>query len=800
MNTIIETIDTLLDENRGKEAEHYMLAELEKAREAKQTALELRLLNELMGYYRQTSEKEPLLSVIEAALKVAAGELDYATTVLNVANAYRSLGMLQEAGEHYAITEQHYQTLQNSGALSDTDMRLGGLYNNISLYYQEIGDYEKALHYLQETLRIVTAQKAGFEIAVAHANLANTYVLAKDFKKAREYARMAILLFQARGVRDPHYCAALSALGTCCFEEGQFVQARQYFAEGAGIVERTFGRNRQYDRLMANVASCDKALRADRSQASVEGDKNCDRASEMDIKVDEACKSRYEKIPGHTGLSLAKAYYETYGEPMLSKQFPAYKNRIAVGLVGKGSECFGFDDALSADHDFGPEFCMWLDDETYAEIGEELQKAYEELPSTFCGYTRTTTRVGKGRRGVLKISDFFERALGNCEFEKIDYANVEDYHLAECVNGEVFSDPQGLFTKLRQQLMAGYPDNIRKLKLAEDAARFSQCGQYNYGRMLQRNDAFTARMMLSDCLKHGMKLYHHLYGIYPPHDKWLYRSTGLLPEGEQVVKLLDKISARAALLDTETAISESIEELGAFFAAKLYALGDVSDIDPYLDHHTEELIFKAGISNLPKEELVDRIVKLEFEAFDKVKNEGGRAYCQNDWPTFSIMRKSQYLTWNTQMLMQYFYDFTREYRCGHNLITEKYGRMMESTAPEQYEKLKEHFPTLSEEKKTIIEQIVGLQMSMMEAFAEEHPQTAANARSLHTYEDNIINTSYETYLRGEISTYSDKMLQLYGAYVVQAVTGNNNIARCIMENTAKLYGFEDLDTFESAIR
>ena len=71
----------------------------------------------------------------------------------------------------------------------------------------------------------------------------------------------------------------------------------------------------------------------------------------------------------------------------------------------------------------------------------------------------------------------------------------------------------------------------------------------------------------------------------------------------------------------------------------------------------------------------------ELSLAGQVKNLGGRADCQDDWFTFSIMRISQYLTWNKTMLLQYSYDFARELERGHNLIEEKYGRMMESTAP-----------------------------------------------------------------------------------------------------------------------
>ena len=151
------------------------------------------------------------------------------------------------------------------------------------------------------------------------------------------------------------------------------------------------------------------------------------------------------------------------------------------------------------------------------------------------------------------------------------------------------------------------------------------------------------------------------------------------------------------------------------------------------------------------------------------------------------------------MLLQYLYDFDREYRRGHNLITEKYARMMESTTPERFQEMAENFPALTEQQKVIIDQIVAVQMNMMEEFAEDHPKVAGNARNLHTYEDNIVDTSYETYLRGEISTYSDKMLQLYGQHVVRCASKGVNIARETIENTARLYGYSDLEKFEESI-
>ena len=125
---------------------------------------------------------------------------------------------------------------------------------------------------------------------------------------------------------------------------------------------------------------------------------------------------------------------------------------------------------------------------------------------------------------------------------------------------------------------------------------------------------------------------------------------------------------------------------------------------------------------MEKDELVAAIVELEWKAFDKVENAGGRADCQNDWNTFSLMRKSQYLAWPEDLLASFYEDFLEANAKGWNLITEKYGRMMESTVPEEYEAIKEQLPPCSDKKRAIINQIAEIQVDWMEDFAKEYPK------------------------------------------------------------------------------
>src|SRR5210317_1114616 len=98
------------------------------------------------------------------------------------------------------------------------------------------------------------------------------------------------------------------------------------------------------------------------------------------------------------GLNLAEAYYNAHGAKMIARQFGSFANRIAVGFAGPGSECFGFDDDISRDHDWGPGFCIWLTADDFKVIGADLQQAYESLPNTFKGFGPRIASPGEEAR------------------------------------------------------------------------------------------------------------------------------------------------------------------------------------------------------------------------------------------------------------------------------------------------------------------------------------------------------------------------------------------------------------------
>ena len=232
------------------------------------------------------------------------------------------------------------------------------------------------------------------------------------------------------------------------------------------------------------------------------------------------------------GLDLAKMYYKTYGAPMLEDAFKEYGQRIAVGLVGPGSECFGFDDEISRDHDWGPGFCIWLTGEDYEAIGAPLQDEYGKLPRTFRGYGPRLVSAGEERRtGVCEISAFYRlyTGLGHVPRDLGEWLYVREQSTAQCTNGRIFHDPLGEFSRWREALIRFYPEDIRLKKIASRCVTIAQSGQCNFDRSLRRKEYFAVRYAETQFCADVISLVFLLNRRYTPFYKWMHRAVKELP-------------------------------------------------------------------------------------------------------------------------------------------------------------------------------------------------------------------------------------------------------------------------------
>ena len=201
-----------------------------------------------------------------------------------------------------------------------------------------------------------------------------------------------------------------------------------------------------------------------------------------------------------------------------------------------------------------------------------------------------------------------------------------------------------------------------------------------------------------------------------------------------------------------------------------------------------------------KEDLVSRIIEREWDMFQNVNNIGGKASCQQDYQTFETMRYSQAMSWSEETLESYLEDLQDAQKNQRNLLTEKYARMMESTSPLEYAQIESVLPPLDPEVLEIIDQIVAIMINWEEEVIEKYPYVARRGRPLRSIEDTPYVTSIETYLRGELSTYSSKTLKLCLENVLNQKAENINGSELIHSNTAKRYGYNSLEEANEKIK
>lgn len=302
-----------------------------------------------------------------------------------------------------------------------------------------------------------------------------------------------------------------------------------------------------------------------------------------------------------SGLELSRAYYEAHGRELLEQRFPQLFDRMTIGLAGEGSECFGFDDLYSEDHDFGPSFCIWLEGADYLKYGREVQKAYDCLPGTFMGYpARKVTSHGQGRVGVLCTQTWYSKYTGCSRGPETleEWLRVPESSLATAVNGAVFKDPGESFTKIRNRLLYECPEDIRIRRITVRAAAMAQAGQYNYMRCWKREDRIAALLALSEFVRAGLSMVYLLNRTYAPYYKWMYRGIKDLPVLSRAYDLFGRLARAQGGEETEGII----ERICLIVAAELRRQGLTEEKDSFLDTHCEPMldrIKEQRIRNMP---------------------------------------------------------------------------------------------------------------------------------------------------------------------------------------------------------
>ncbi|NSX39607.1 DUF4037 domain-containing protein [Gardnerella vaginalis] len=539
--------------------ETYLLRKLTEA-----NPLQLSILNELMGFYRSRGEHTKNQPIINRALNLAnkmqlAGTEAGTTTLINAATSLRAAGSYDRAEKIYT------QALNESTeTLGTKNRKLAALHNNLSMLYSETGRTHDAIEELNQALEILqntsTDPERDIDIAATHTNLAlamlqectkehtkecskecshpNTSTNSKSatLESAFEHASTSVRMYIAgNNENQSHYASALAGFAQVQCARGEYAQAEESYSKALDLIARCYGKDSESYAITA------ENLRQTRKLAEKVTKISEKVSAKLSTKIQESSSQQTESQHAannniKTGMQLSQSYWQTYGKPLLDQpKFARYKNRIAAGLVGHGSECYGFDDEISRDHDFGPGFCLWLTDEDYAEIGADLQAAYDALPRKYAGFdSRNETPRAKScesskRVGVFRISEFFENITGfptaPSQNEPHLWLSLNEPTLAVATNGKIFADPLGKFSKARQSFKL-MPDDVRISLISRRLGMISQAGQYNFPRMIARKDASAAWLSINEFVRATASLVFLLNNPvtagYLPYYKWQF--------------------------------------------------------------------------------------------------------------------------------------------------------------------------------------------------------------------------------------------------------------------------------------
>ncbi|MFP1685385.1 DUF4037 domain-containing protein [Gardnerella leopoldii] len=587
-------LDEMFANHAGADAiETYLLRKLAEA-----NPLQLSVLNELMGFYRSRGEHAKNKPIIDKALDLAkkmdlAGTEAGTTTLINAATSLRAAGSYDRAEKIYT------QALnESSETLGAKNRKLAALHNNLSMLYSETGRTHDAIEELNHALEILqntsTDPERDIDIAATHTNLAlamlqecskectqerkecsqecshpNTSTNSKSatLDSAFEHASTSVRMYVAgNNENQPHYASALAGFAQVQCARGEYAQAEESYSKALDLIARCYGKDSESYAITAENLRQARELAEKVTKESTE----IQESANQDITEQHSTNSHSanQNAANHnikTGMQLAQSYWQTYGKPLLDQpKFAKYKNRIAAGLVGHGSECYGFDDEISRDHDFGPGFCLWLTDEDYAEIGADLQTAYDALPRKYAGFgSRNETPRAKScesskRVGVFSISEFFENLTGfptaPSQNEPHLWLSLSESTLAAATNGKIFADPLGEFSKARQNFKL-MPDDVRISLISRRLGMMAQAGQYNFPRMIARKDASAAWLSINEFVRATASIVFLLNNPvtagYLPYYKWQFaalrklsnRMASRLPEVRSKLESIMRLSS-----------------------------------------------------------------------------------------------------------------------------------------------------------------------------------------------------------------------------------------------------------------
>lgn len=246
----------------------------------------------------------------------------------------------------------------------------------------------------------------------------------------------------------------------------------------------------------------------------------------------------------HSIIDDSHDFWDEVVLPLLQTHFPAESAELAAGFFGYGSEVLRLDDAYSTDHHFGLRVNILMPKALKDARGAAIEDGLAaHLPQTWRG---RTLREGYTRTKGVELASLEHHLASTIGLDHppetlADWLRIPEEDITHVVAGEVWHDPLGRFTAVRQALSGYYPEPVRLRRLAHWCRYFSGMGVYALKRALLRDNTLYASTTFARSLRWGVQMAFLLDRRYYPYDKWMTEMFHRLPRmGARLAHIVDE--------------------------------------------------------------------------------------------------------------------------------------------------------------------------------------------------------------------------------------------------------------------
>lgn len=246
-----------------------------------------------------------------------------------------------------------------------------------------------------------------------------------------------------------------------------------------------------------------------------------------------------------TGLEISTDFIHEVVWPALSRGLDGRAGRLAIAVIGTGSDVQGLDDQISRDHHWGPRANVLLLPEDAGPLHHDVKNILDSgMPASYRGFPVVRDTLIMTGLTSRPMDEFFQYFLGTAALPQShpDWLRLCEVDLHHVTSGRVVIDGPGELTRRRGHLRY-YPDEVWMKRIADWCMYLTgRDAPYNLHRLAKRGDRFTASLYKANYLHQAMELTFALNRRYAPYTKWLHRVVATLPlGGTEVVEALEEI-------------------------------------------------------------------------------------------------------------------------------------------------------------------------------------------------------------------------------------------------------------------